>query len=80
MKYLSRVLLAFSILINTILGGDTNQSFSARNWSWKKAQRFNMVWLIDKIFWWEQNHCQEAWIKWTIINTAIVNYMNKFRE
>jgi len=80
MKYLNRVLLAFSILVNTLLGGDTNQSFSARNWGWKRSNRFHIVWLIDKIFWWEPDHCQESWIKWTIINRAIVNYTSKFRD
>lgn len=72
--YLNRILLAFSILINTLLGGSTNQSFSARNWHWKKNGYWNLVWLIDKIFFYEMNHCQESYIKWVIINNAIYHY------
>jgi hypothetical protein len=73
-KYLSRVLLAVSIFINTVLGGSTNQSFSARNWHWKKLGYWNIVWIIDIIFFLEKDHCQESYIKWCIINNAIQHY------
>lgn len=76
MTYLSRVLLAISILINTLLGGSTNQSFSARNWHWKKQGYPNLVWLIDKIFFWEVDHCFESYIKWYIINKSINHYQS----
>jgi len=75
-RYFNRVLLSFSILINTLLGGETNQSFSARNWGWKRTGRPNIVWLIDLLFFFEPNHCAESWIKWLIINKAIVSYNN----
>lgn len=74
MKYLNRVLLAISILINTLLGGSTNQAFSARNWYWKKKGYWNLVWLIDRIFFLEADHCQESYIKWCIINNAMHHY------
>jgi hypothetical protein len=74
MKYVNRVLLATSILINTLCGGSTNQTFSARNWARHKQGKMNLVWIIDRIFWFEPDHCQEAWIKWTIINNAIQHY------
>lgn len=73
-KYLSRVFLALSILLNTLLGGSTNQAFSARNWHWKKKGYWNLVWIIDKIFFWQDSHCQESYIKWSIINNAIYHY------
>jgi len=73
-RYFERILLAFSILFNTMLGGSTNQSFSARNWGWRRAGYPNLVWLIDIIFFWEKQHCVEAWIKWTIINNALRDY------
>lgn len=73
-KYFNRVLLSFSILLNTILGGSTNQSFSARNWELKKAKKLNLVWLIDFIFFWQPNHCQDSYVKWQIINYAIDHY------
>lgn len=73
-KYLNRVTISFSILINTLLGGRTNQTFSARNWARKRHNKMNLVWLIDRIFFWDKDHCSEAWIKWTIINSAITRY------
>lgn len=73
-KYLSRTFLCLSILLNTLLGGSTNQTFSARNWHWKKKGYWNLVWVINKIFFWQSDHCQESYIKWSIINNAIYHY------
>ena len=73
-KYINRIVISFSILINTLLGGRNNQTFSARNWHLKRNNKPNLVWFIDKIFFWEKDHCQDSWIKWTIINNAITRY------
>lgn len=73
-KYLNRIVIAFSILINCLLGGRNNQTFSARNWQRKRDGKLNLVWLIDMIFFTQQDHCQDSWIKWTIINNAIKRY------
>ena len=63
-KYLQRVGIAISVLFNVILGGYSNQSFSARNYAWKRANKPNLVWLIDSIFWFDQNHCMNSWLYW----------------
>ena len=49
-KYFLRVGIAISVLLNVILGGYSNQTFSARNYDWKKRGRPNLVFLIDGIF------------------------------
>jgi hypothetical protein len=64
LKYLSRVGLSLSILLNVILGGQSNQTFSARNYFWKMNGKPNIVWLIDRIFWFDPNHCLVSWIYW----------------
>lgn len=64
MKYLNRVGVALSILINVILGGASNQTFSARNWQWKKDERPNLVWLFDLTL--GKDHCASSWINWQI--------------
>jgi hypothetical protein len=64
LKYLSRVGIALSILINVILGGASNQTFSARNWQWKKDNRFNLVCAIDLVL--GKDHCAGCWINWQI--------------
>lgn len=65
-KYISRVGIAISVLFNVILGGYSNQSFSARNYAWKREGKPNLVWLIDKIFWFDPDHCMQAWSYWIV--------------
>lgn len=72
--YVYRVATASSIFLNCILGGYSNQTFSARNWELKIKKLPNAVWLIDAIFFKELNHCKEAYIKWQIIKQAIDSY------
>lgn len=62
--YLRRVLIALSVLLNVLLGGHSNQTFSARNWQWKRDKRFNLVFLID--FMLGKNHCMESWAYWKV--------------
>lgn len=73
-RYINRISIAFSILINVIFGGRNNQTFSARNWHWKRSGKPNLVGVIDLIFFWEKNHCLDSWVKWTIINNSINSY------
>jgi len=63
-KYLFRVSVAFDILVNVILGGHINQTFSARNYAWKKDGKPNGVWLIDLIIFWDHDHCMNSWSYW----------------
>lgn len=60
--YLKRILIALSVLMNVILGGQMNQTFSARNWEWKRKNRPNIAWLIDKAI--GKNHCAQCWAYW----------------
>ena len=60
--YIKRVLIAFSVLVNVILGGMNNQTFSARNWQWKRERKPNLVWLLDLVI--GEGHCSECWVYW----------------
>ena len=62
--YVVRVGVAFSVLLNVVLGGASNQTFSARNWQRKKDNKSNMVWVIDKII--GKGHCVECWVYWRV--------------
>ena len=62
LKYAERVGIAISILLNVILGGPSNQTFSARNYYWKMHDQPNIVWLIDMILWRDPEHCLHCWI------------------
>lgn len=48
--YLMRVGIALSVLLNVLLGGQSNQTFSARNWGWKREGKANLVFIIDPLF------------------------------
>jgi len=63
-KYLLRVGTALSVLINVILGGASNQTFSARNYQWQRDKKPNLVYLIDKLF--GKDHCSECWVYWKV--------------
>lgn len=66
-SYIKRVGIAISVLFNVLLGGYSNQSFSARNYEWKKQGKRNLVWLIDyvaKLVFKDTDHCLSAWVYW----------------
>lgn len=63
-RYLNRIFVALSVLLNVILGGDNNQTFSARNHDWKRRGYPNMVVLIDFLF--GKEHCMECWVYWKV--------------
>lgn len=63
-KYLFRVGVALDIFVNVLLGGQINQTFSARNWQWKRDKKPNVVWLIDLIIFWDSDHCLHSWLWW----------------
>ncbi|NDB27925.1 hypothetical protein EB151_00030 [archaeon] len=74
-RYLSRVFVAFSIFLNSLVGGKNNQTLSALQYERKRKGKFNICFLIDFIWLWEgKDHCLEAWIKWQIINNAMSEY------
>jgi len=73
-KYIKRIGIALSVLLNVFLGGKSNQTFSARNWGWKQDGLPNFVWLIDLIFWLDPNHCESAWLFWNTIQQHYIDY------
>ena len=62
--YLKSVLRALSILMNVILGGAMNQTFSARNYQRKKDDKKNLVSLIDMLL--GEDHCMLCWVRWRL--------------
>ena len=62
--YLTRIMIVLSVLLNVILGGRLNQTFSARNWEWKRNGKFNIVRLLDTLL--GQGHCSRAWAYWKV--------------
>lgn len=65
-EYFSRVCITISILINVILCGELNQSFSARNHQRRRDGKINIANIIDLIYFWETHHCLTAWSYWVL--------------
>lgn len=64
--YLYRVLIAISVIINVVLFfGESNQSFSARNYQWKREGKLNLCWLIDACTF-DDCHCLKFWAYWYV--------------
>lgn len=63
-QYLKRVLISLSVLLNVLLGGYNNQTFSARNYEWKRQGRLNIVTPIDFVL--GKDHCLTCWIYWKV--------------
>jgi len=63
-QYLKRILISLSILLNVILGGRSNQTFSARNHQWKRDKKPNLSMAIDSML--GRGHCLECWINWRV--------------
>jgi hypothetical protein len=49
-RYINRVGIGITVFLNVLLGGHTNQSFSARNYEWKRNGKPNIVFVIDILF------------------------------
>jgi hypothetical protein len=67
--YLHRVAIALSVLFNVLLGGHSNQTFSARNYEWHRQGRWNVVAFIDAVVWVatrEEDHCSTSWAYWYV--------------
>jgi hypothetical protein len=65
-KYIGRVLHTFSMLLNVILGGELNQTFSARNYQRKRENKKNVCFLIDILFYYDTDHCMLSWTHWKL--------------
>jgi hypothetical protein len=63
-RYITRVAIALSVLINVLTGGASNQTFSARNWDWKRRGLPHIVWVIDLIL--GKEHCMQCWVYWKV--------------
>ncbi len=79
-KYLNRVLIQTSILLNVLLGGKLNQTISATQHQRRRDGKANIASIIDAIFFWDMEHCMEAWVKWQIIHHAINQNTTLFKD
>lgn len=62
MTYGKAVLIALDQLINTLLGGWPDETFSSRCWRWSKDGKRD--WprkLVDGLFCWDKAHCKESY-------------------
>lgn len=62
MSYIKNLFIAIDQLANCILGGRPDETISAKVWRMKDRNKFYYFSriLIDKIFWFDENHCEES--------------------
>lgn len=63
MSYWKKVLIAVDQLANALLAGWPDETISSRAWRWE--QDGVRAWprrLIDRLFFWEPNHCHESYV------------------
>ena len=61
-RYFYNVGLGLSVTVNAILGGQSYQTFSARNYIWYLDDRNNIVFVIDKLL--GKDHCWKCFKNW----------------
>jgi len=57
-QYLYNILLSLDQLLNTILGGDPDETCSSRVGKYYNGSIFHKA--INKIFFWQKDHCAES--------------------
>jgi hypothetical protein len=79
-KYFDRLGTAISVLLNVSIGGSSNQTLSARNYERKRRGLLNLCVLIDKLFWFEKDHCLMSWCYWRARKDVIhdIDFERKF--
>lgn len=56
-----QVLVALDQLVNTLLGGFADETLSARAYRRKCRGKPLLAWFINKLFFWQEDHCKEAY-------------------
>lgn len=55
-----------SIALNLALGGLPGQTFCARQYERHRCGKVSVVFVLDKLFWFDSNHCLCSWVDWHI--------------
>ena len=76
--YCFRVFTMLSCVFNALLGGMAYQSFSVRNWEWKRQGRYNLVYPIDYVL--GEYHCLNSWVSWRIARDNIRKLRKEYRD
>lgn len=57
---MKQVLIAFDQLVNAVFGGWADESLSSRAWRTRDQHPY-LYRVIDAIFFWDVNHCEESY-------------------
>lgn len=62
-KYFIRLLIGIDQMINTLIGGDPDETLSARAWRQRDSKKrwMYLQLFIDHIFFWQDDHCFHAY-------------------
>lgn len=70
-RQLWEVARAFSVLLNTLTGGESRETLCGRCYRLRKTSRLAayMVALFNALFFWESNHCRRSNVADELINS-----------
>jgi hypothetical protein len=60
MNHLEQIGIAIDQLLNAICKGWADETFSARTWRHRDTRKRTLL-VINSIFFWQTNHCKEAY-------------------
>lgn len=75
---LLQVAIAFDQQINTLLGGYADETLSSRAWRCQNKSKFWRIArsVIDSIFFWQPNHCRQAYLSEKLRKQLPDNFYN----
>lgn len=59
-RYLKNLLISLDQLLNTMIGGNPDETLSSRAYRLRKRGIFAPSNIINGIFWWQKDHCRES--------------------
>lgn len=62
MTYITKVLIGFDQFCNTLMNGYPDETLSARAWRDSVKGKRLACNIINKIFFWQENHCYRAYV------------------
>lgn len=67
LEWLKNILIGLDQTGNAILRGDPDETISSRAW----REQWRIVPLLDRLFWWDHDHCRTSFVAEEIKNRRL---------
>ena len=63
LNYLRKILIALDQLVNTVVNGEPDETFSSRCWRERGRQPWKVLrYLVDAVFFFDKDHCRTSYL------------------